>query len=847
MKRCVLVAVLMIGVGGWVHGTVAAEVLPGAAADTLPGAASLRAAIEDLSAAFPAEYPKGKEYLARLDAVKTPEELDALRNEALLANPLLCRQPILFAARPQYAPDHHNTETMFQTCEINTRSFRGGGALKAVDFRQRDASGKPRLITLVEAAQGIARDPDVSFDGKRVLFSMRRDRDDDYHLYEVNADGSGLRQLTYGKGISDIDPIYLPDGRILFTSTREPKYCMCNRHIMGNLFTIDGDGANIQQIGHSTLHEGHASLMPDGRVLYDRWEYVDRNFGNAQGLWTSNPDGTNHVIYYGNNTESPGAKLDGRPIPGTELVVCTFSSCHDRPWGALAIVDRRAGTDGREPVVRTWPEGAINLVGHGGFDTFARVYPKYEDPYPLSDKYFLCARQTGHGEQMGIYLVDTFGNEILVYAEAPGCFDPMPLTGREKPPVIPSRIDLTKSEGSFYVLNVYEGSGMEKINKGSVKYLRVVESPEKRYWTKPAWDGNTGQQAPGMGWNDFNNKRILGTVPVEADGSVYFSVPADRFVYFQLLDEKGMMVQSMRSGTTVRPGERQGCVGCHENRQTSAALGDLPAALAKASLGIPQALRREPSKLEPWHGEPRLFGYLAEVQPVLDKHCVSCHDYGKPAGEKLNLAGDLNTCFNASYVELRTKNYVHVVGAGPAAVQMPKTWGSHASLLAKVLIEGHGKPEIDKEVKLDAESLDRLITWIDINAPYYPSYAGGAYRDNPYGRSPIDKEKLYRLERLTGISHNHRNMAMVSFTRPEMSPCLAKLDKQSAEYREALEILIAGKEALARNPRPDMPGFQLTDPIEIEQEAKYQALRKAEEEAKAAILAGKKQYDRPSP
>jgi hypothetical protein len=242
----------------------------------------------------------------------------------------------------------------------------------------------------------VARDPDVSFDGKRILLSMRRNREDDYHIYEISADGTGLRQLTTGGGISDIDPIYLPDGRILFTSTREPKYCMCNRHIMGNLFTMDADGRNIQQIGHSTLHEGHASLLADGRVIYDRWEYVDRNFGDAQGLWTVNPDGTNHAVYYGNNTGSPGATLDARAVPGTEMVLCTFSSCHDRPWGALALLDRRRGVDGREAVVCTWPSDAINRVNiHGGYDTFCGVRPKYEDPYPLSEKYFLCSRMTG--------------------------------------------------------------------------------------------------------------------------------------------------------------------------------------------------------------------------------------------------------------------------------------------------------------------------------------------------------------------------------------------------------------------------------------------------------------------
>ena len=249
-------------------------------------------------------------------------------------------------------PDHHNTATLFQTGEINAQKFQGGSAIRTIDFARGGA-----MSTLLDLPRGVARDIDVSFDGRRILFSMRRNAADDYHIYEMNADGSGLRQLTYGPGISDIDPIYLADERILFSSTREPKYCMCNRHIMCNLFTMDADGANIQQIGHSTLFEGHPSLLPDGRIIYDRWEYVDRNFGDAQGAWVCNPDGTNHAIYWGNNTNSPGAVLDNRAIPGTDLLICTFSSCHDRPWGALAIVDRRLGI-GRSPT------GGPHLAGH---------------------------------------------------------------------------------------------------------------------------------------------------------------------------------------------------------------------------------------------------------------------------------------------------------------------------------------------------------------------------------------------------------------------------------------------------------------------------------------------------
>ncbi|MHB8897959.1 MAG: HzsA-related protein [Thermoguttaceae bacterium] len=793
----------------------------------------LRTAIEDLAAAQGEKYP-AKEFLARLDSIE-PDGLEPLRREALLANELVSAAPILFIMRRQYRSDHHNTETMFQTSEINTASFEGGSAVKTLD----PATG--RTATLLEVPDGVARDPDVRFDGKKILFSMRRNRDDDYHLYEMNADGSELTQLTFGSELTDIDPIYLPDGRILFTSTREPKYCMCNRHIMGNLFAMNGDGSNLQQIGHSTLHEGHSALLSDGRVVYDRWEYVDRNFGDAQGVWVTNPDGTNHAIYWGNNTNSPGAVLDARGIPGTDQFVATFSSCHDRPWGALAIVDRRLGMDGREPVVRTWPADAIDLVGQGNYDTFRQCNPKYEDPYPLSDKYFLCSRMTGQGEQMAIYLVDVFGNEVMVHSEETGCFDPMPLAPRERPPVIPSRVDLAKTEGTFRVENVYRGSGMEGVAPGTVKYLRVVESPEKRYWTGPAWDGGTGQQAPGMAWDDFNNKRILGTVPVADDGSVEFAVPADTFVYFQLLDDKGMMIQSMRSGTIVRPGEAAGCIGCHENRRTTGQW-------EYAARDVARDAARGPQKLRPWYGEPRLFSYTAEVQPALDKHCTSCHDYGQEAGAKLNLSGDLGCVFNTSYVELRSKDWVQVVGAGPTEAQMPLSWGSHASRLTKVLLEGHGRPEIDEKVHLDTESFDRIVTWIDINAPYYPTYAGGVYGENPYGRSPLTTDELGRLSQLVGGKITNRLFPDASFTRPELSPCLAALKASDpAKYDEALALVRRGSERLRQTPRPDMPGFQLADAKEIAREQRYQARLEQENRMRAAIVGGQRLQTEPTP
>ncbi|HQK95728.1 MAG TPA: hypothetical protein PLD23_19680 [Armatimonadota bacterium] len=799
-------------------------------------AGPLALAIADLRDTFGPRYPGASAYLARLAELtaslggaaapaRIEECLAALRQlqrEALIANPLVSEAPLLFVTRAQYLPDHHNTETLFQTGEINTASFRGGGALRTIDLR----TGETR--TLVEAPQGIVRDPDVRFDGARIVFSMRQNAADDYHIYEVGMDGSRLAQLTFGRGLSDLDPLYLPDGRIAFSSTREPKYCMCNRHVMANLFRMEPDGASIEQIGKSTLFEGHGSLTPDGRILYDRWEYVDRNFGDAQGLWVCNPDGTEHVLYWGNNTPSPGAVLEGRVIPGTQRVVATFSSCHDRPWGALAIVDRRLGMDGRAPVVRTWPPSAIELVMQGDFDRFTAVNPKYEDPYPLSERYFLCSRMTGEGERMGLYLVDVFGNEVLLHVEGQGCFDPMPLSPRERPPVVPDRIDLRGAMGYAYVDDVYRGTGMDAVHRGTVRWLRVVESPEKRFWTQDAWLGQ-GQEAPAMNWHDFNNKRILGTVPVDEDGSAYFEVPADRFVYFQLLDERGMMVQSMRSGTTFRPGEATGCIGCHEDRGATV-----------PSMRPRTAFHRAPSKLEPWHGTPREFSYITEVQPVFDRYCVSCHDMDQPAGQKLCLAGDRGLAFNRSYNEIWRKGYVHVVGAGPAEVQEPLTWGSHASRLVQVLLAGH------HGVSLDAESFDRLVTWIDLNAPYYPTYATG-YPRGAFGRSPLSNDELTRLGALTGINFldhvgDQEEEILVSFDRPDMSPVLAAMgDKDAEAYAEALALIEAGAKRLAETDRGDRPTFVLAG-IEADRQAKYAERQETAARTRQAMLRGERYY-----
>jgi hypothetical protein len=868
---------VMLGVG-----VVTATVLPAATAaewTARPDAVqpdTLQRMIADVQATAPGKFLRAPEFLRRLAAEQQAPALQVLAREIARAHPVVHAQPILFVVRPQYKMDHHNTETLFHAGEPNVNGYRPGGQLKVFH----PATG--RVTTVFDAGpEGSLRDPEVHFDGRRIIFAMRRNAKENYSIYELAVDPQAdyalvpgsLRRLTNEPDASDIDPLYLPDGRILFSSTREPKYCHCNMHIMANLHRMDGDGANIHQLSKNTLFDGHPTLLPDGRVLYYRWEYVDRNFGDAQGLWTTNPDGTSHALYWGNNVPSPDAIFDARVIPGTDRVVCIFGACHDRPWGALAILNRGGGLDVPAAIERLWPEFARKLLSFGNefvIDRWRGLNVRYEDPYPLVDpatgrggNYFLVARTVGalpdnmvplgwQGQSqaldeagMGIYLVDVWGNEILLHYEAPGCFDPQPLAPRPRPPVIPDRRDFVSPTGTMYVGDVYTGTHMQGVARGEVTALRVVESREKRFHTGPIWhtgqfvmpDGRSGGtfNRPAISWAGFEVKQILGTVPVEPDGSAYFELPAERFVYFQLLDRAGQVVQTMRSGTLVQPGERAGCIGCHEPRLHS---WNPPRSL--------QALARPPSRLD---GPDRPFNYLAEIQPIWDKHCVSCHDFHQPAGKKLVLARDKELVFNASYVELfqnwgRSNALVNTVGLGLAPLLPPRAVGSSPSRLVNLLRAGH------HDVKLPADELARIITWLDIGGPYYPDYAS-AHPNHPAGRSPLTQPQLNELGELTGREITRGNKGhlgfdahrvWVSFDRPELSPCLQHLDKNSDAYRQALAIIRAGQEELRRNPEADQPGFVAHHEHQLREE-KYQRLRDREAARRAALREGRQVYD----
>ena len=702
---------------------------------------------------------------------------------------------ILYIERDQYAPDHHNTATLFQFGEINTDSFSGGSAMRIYDV---DAD---TTNTLVFLENGVVRDPEISFDGAKVLFSMRKNKQDFYRIYEMNIETKKIRQITSGVGASDIDPLYLPDGGIIFSSTRQPKYCMCNRHIMANLFRVDADGNNIKQLGFSTLFEGHAALMPDGRVMYDRWEYVDRNFGDAQGIWVINPDGTKHSIYYGNNTASPGGVIDAKAIPGTDEVVCIFSSCHERPWGAMAVIDRNKAVDGKAAVNAILPKESLKLVDNGDLDSFKYISNFYEDPYPIDKNHFLVSRtiwhKAGHSwnipdAKSGIYLTNREGRDELIIEGGKSLFDPQIVMPTKAPPVIPSALTDTK-DGVFYVQDVYEGTHMKGVQKGEAVTLRVVESPEKQTWTRAGWGGQ-GEQAPGVNWHSFENKRIIGEVPIEADGSANFRAPAGKHVFFQLLDKDGKMIQTMRSGVSLLPGEINGCIGCHDDRLQAPPM----------RTNTPIALTKKPRELTKWQGrEPFKFSFMNEVQPILDRNCVKCHDFDPEDRTKLVLAKDKNMFFNAAYVNMYIKKVVTLIGGGTAKLQEPRTWGAVASKLTKIVESNHNG------VRLNEKELEILYTWMDLNGVYYPVYES-AFDNTMAGRSPLNSQEVDELAKLTGVNFwslnnfNRKALAQVSFDRPEKSPCLDAIRADKQKYRRAVEIIKVGGKRLKETPRGDI-------------------------------------------
>jgi hypothetical protein len=558
-----------------------------------------------------------------------------------------------------------------------------------------------KLTVLLEDPKGGIRDPQVHYSGKKILFAYRRGGTHPFHLYEINADGTGLRQLTDGDD-DDIEPTYCPDGSIVFCSSRCHRFVNCWYTRVAVLYRCDGDGSNIRPLSSNNDHDNTPWMLPDGRVLYMRWEYVDRSQVHFHHLWTMNPDGTNQMVFYG-NLHGGIAMLDAKPIPGTDKVVASFSPGHGRPehLGPLTVLDPSFGPDDRA-AARHVNKKAI-----------------WKDPYAFTETCFLVANREG------IFVMDGTGKTERVYRLPDKerrrfqCHEPRPLAPRPKERVIPDRVDLRKPTGRLFLSDIYHGRKMAGVKRGTVKKLLVLQQ-----LPKPV-NFSGGMQPLTIG-GSFTLAEILGTVPVESDGSAYFEVPALKSVFFVALDKNNVAVKRMHSFLTLQPGETMGCVGCHE-RRTDTPRADLDPALT--------ALSRPAAPVEPIPGVPSVIDFPRDVQPILDRHCVECHNPDRDEG-RVDLCGDKTPMYTISYYTMQTRNLVSDGRNRHQSNYDPYAIGSGASRLMKLIDGSHYK------AKLSDRERDIVRLWIETSACYPGTYAALGCGDYPVHFSGADKKQL---------------------------------------------------------------------------------------------------------
>ncbi|KKL53977.1 hypothetical protein LCGC14_2270020, partial [marine sediment metagenome] len=574
--------------------------------------------------------------------------------------------------------------------------------------------GQPQLDTLYKPEGGkIITDLEVDFDGRRIMFSSVGTEQDNWRVFEISATGSDLVQVTPddGEDVGHFDSCYLPDGQILFcsTATYQGLPCEFGENVMACLYRLNRETGETRQLTFEQDSDWCPTLLHNGRVLYLRWEYADLPHSNSRILFHMNPDGTVQSEYYGSGSYFMPSYFYARPIPGHPTkVVGIAGGHHGTPRsGRLIVVDPALGRHEAQGIVQEIPGYGKRVEPIVRDRLVDGVWPQFLHPYPLSEKYYLATMKPRPNSLWGIYLVDVFDNVTLIkQVEGEALLEPIPLRETPRPPVVPDKVDLSQKDATVYLADVYQGPGLAEVPRGTIKQLRLVTY----YFGSRGVGGllfSIGMDGP------WDIKRVLGTVPVEPDGSAVFDIPANTPVSIQPLDDEGKAVQLMRSWLVGMPGEKVSCVGCHENQNTVNPVRQATAAV------------REPSKIKPWYGPVRGFAFHREVQPVLDKYCVGCHD-GQPRDDGTTLA-DLRGeeyitdwssqqhgstaaargcagIFSVSYGELH--RYVRRTGAeGDLHMLSPGEFHADTTELVQILRNGH------HNVKLDEEAWDRIITW----------------------------------------------------------------------------------------------------------------------------------------
>ncbi len=642
------------------------------------------------------------------------------RNLAL-KNPLIASRPIIFMKRRRFICQmlHEYLGYFYDYGDIA-----GGGVYM---LEEPGRSLKVHNLVNGRLPRGNYTTLALSYDAKTIYFAFaeRAPNKPEYysperrcfHVYAMDADGANLRQLTNGPN-DDFDPCPLPDGDIAFMSTRRGGFGRCHNPWEPlpsyTLHRMDARGHKIQTLSFHETNEWHPSVLADGRIVYSRWDYVDRSAAHYHGLWVSNPDGINPSILFGNYTQRINACFQPRSIPGSNRIVFIAGAHHANVGGSLVIfnpdrqkLDSLTGQDRFEAIEVLTPEICFpEAPGWPG--------SYCHSPWPLSENYFLLAFSfdplPGMGPHVkrdthtGLYYFDRFGNLELLYRDPDiSCMYPVPLVRRSVPPEIPSTLDKNLGDEGEFVLADVRQSLFPLPDSREIRRLRIFQ-------VLPKTTTHIANK-PRLGYANAESARMmLGTVPVESDGSAYFRAPARKPLYFQAVDQAGRAVQSMRSIAYLQPGERRSCLGCHEPRGTTPA----------NQQGL-LALLRPASKIQPGPDGTHPFSYPRLVQPVLDKHCVQCHD-GESGDLKsqLVLTNEPAGTFSKSYESL--KQYVRWYEWGPSTiteiVTRPGRIGADQSPLLKVLKD----PIHTRHVHLSKEERRRIYIWLDANVPFYGTY-----------------------------------------------------------------------------------------------------------------------------
>ena len=592
-------------------------------------------------------------------------------------------------AQAMFALTDHLTDAVFRE---TGRDYRMGAQLCKMCVKE---DGTVTTEVILDCPNGIVRDPSLSYDGKTLAFSMRtadENHGDDFHLYVMDLDKKEPKQITFGDGVADMEPEWLPNGDLVFTSTRCNFSAPCWWSSVCNLYTCDAQGRYIRRLGVDHGHTVFPHMTHDGRITYTRWEYSDRTAGYLHTLFVMNADGTAQTEYYGNNSQFPAAVLHARAVPNSTKTIAVAGAHHIDQRGKLIMIDRAVGTQAGIGVKLLAPEkdypyreslGTGGISGNVIHDTDG---DQWQYPYALDeDNYVVCYSPEG-GPIRGLKGIDAKGKvgspafgiywqhrhgarELLIYDPTISAGQQIPFAKRPGAFFRVPQVDERKNTGLFYVQNVYFGPGLQGVKPGTVKKLRVVALEYRAKGTVALglhpWGGH--QTTPcAINNGSYDVKHVLGEVDIEADGSCAFECPPRVPVFFQLLDERGRMVQNMRSWTLVLPGEIFGCVGCHEDKNSTTSDRLYTAAAMKKApqkLRPPRVHEHEPiQEMARFQTEsqkramaflgpnapqgmdvPKGFSYTREIQPIWDAHCIQCHA-GKKNPDKadvpLNLLGD---------------------------------------------------------------------------------------------------------------------------------------------------------------------------------------------------------------